>query len=180
MTVAGRDPWPALPSWWWLQPSVTDPEAPALIDAAGRVFSRRQLAAAVCSSATVLMGPGTPLAILKADLRRLRITRVVVDPWALPAGAGGWPSPLTHANLLAAAQAVGQVLALGPEDRSLAPTLLGRLEAVFQVPELEADAMTEAATQICSNRLPGTGPERLPGSGCPPVRSAKWPFAAPV
>ena len=156
--------------------------------------------------------------------------------------------PLTHANLLASAQAVADVLELGPDDRSLAamplfhihgivasllapllaggsviccqsnapvtllhqleclqptwlsavptllqgllaeldrsgapppahrlrflrssssplpPAVLDRLETVFQVPVLEAYGMTEAAHQICSNRLPGSGHGRLPGS----------------
>lgn len=156
--------------------------------------------------------------------------------------------PLTHANLLASAQAVADVLELGPDDRSLAamplfhihgivasllapllaggsviccqsnapasllnlmgnlqptwlsavptllqgllaeldrsgapppahrlrllrssssplpPAVLARLEADFQVPVLEAYGMTEAAHQICSNRLPGSGHGRLPGS----------------
>lgn len=156
--------------------------------------------------------------------------------------------PLSHANLLASAQAVADVLELGPDDRSLAamplfhihgivasllapllaggsviccqsnapasllnlmgnlqptwlsavptllqgllaeldrsgaappshrlrllrssssplpPAVLERLETVFQVPVLEAYGMTEAAHQICSNRLPGNGHGRLPGS----------------
>ena len=156
--------------------------------------------------------------------------------------------PLSHGNLLASALAVADVLALGPEDRSLAamplfhihgivasllapllaggsviccrsnapvtllhllgslqptwlsavptllqgllaeldrsgqqppahrlrllrssssplpPAVLERLEAVFQVPVLEAYGMTEAAHQICSNRLPGSGHGCLPGS----------------
>jgi oxalate---CoA ligase len=156
--------------------------------------------------------------------------------------------PLTHANLLASAQAVADVLGLGPDDRSLAamplfhihgivasllapllaggsviccqsnapttllqlldslqptwlsavptllqgllaeldrsgapppahrlrllrssssplpPAVLERLEVVFQVPVLEAYGMTEAAHQICSNRLVGSGHGRLPGS----------------
>lgn len=44
----------------------------------------------------------------------------------------------------------------------LAPALARRLEAVFGVPVIEAYGMTEAAHQICSNRLP-PGP-RFPGS----------------
>jgi len=147
--------------------------------------------------------------------------------------------PLSHANLLASARSVAEVLALGPGDRSLAamplfhihgivasllapllaggsviccrsnaphallaametlkptwlsavptllqgllaeldrthqpppahelrflrssssplpPPVLERLEAVFRVPVIEAYGMTEAAHQICSNRLPG-------------------------
>jgi len=156
--------------------------------------------------------------------------------------------PLSHANLLASARSVAEVLALGPGDRSLAamplfhihgivasllaplvaggsviccrsnaphallaameslkpswlsavptllqgilaeldrtqqpppahqlrffrssssplpPAVLERIEAVFGVPVIEAYGMTEAAHQICSNRLPNTGPGRQPGS----------------
>jgi oxalate---CoA ligase len=46
----------------------------------------------------------------------------------------------------------------------LPPPVQERLEAVFGVPVIEAYGMTEAAHQICSNRLPGTGPGRQPGS----------------
>lgn len=46
----------------------------------------------------------------------------------------------------------------------LAPALQERLQAHFGVPVLEAYGMTEAAHQICSNRLPGDGPEPRPGS----------------
>jgi acyl-CoA synthetase (AMP-forming)/AMP-acid ligase II/acyl carrier protein len=46
----------------------------------------------------------------------------------------------------------------------LPPALLERLEQVFQVPVVEAYGMTEAAHQICSNRLGSTGPSRQPGS----------------
>lgn len=46
----------------------------------------------------------------------------------------------------------------------LPPAVLTHLETVFQVPVLEAYGMTEAAHQICSNRLPGSGPGRVPGS----------------
>jgi oxalate---CoA ligase len=156
--------------------------------------------------------------------------------------------PLSHANLLASARSVAEVLALGPGDRSLAamplfhihgivasllaplvaggsviccrsnaphallaameslepswlsavptllqgllaeldrtnqstpahrlrflrssssplpPPVLERLEAVFGIPVIEAYGMTEAAHQICSNRLPGSGHDRQPGS----------------
>jgi amino acid adenylation domain-containing protein len=156
--------------------------------------------------------------------------------------------PLSHANLLASARSVAEVLALGPRDRSLAamplfhihgivasllaplvaggsviccrsnapqallaaleslkptwlsavptllqgllaeldrtqhplpphqlrflrssssplpPPVLERLEVVFRVPVIEAYGMTEAAHQICSNRLPGAGPGGQPGS----------------
>ncbi|MFM7236724.1 MAG: AMP-binding protein, partial [Cyanobium sp.] len=44
------------------------------------------------------------------------------------------------------------------------PAVLERLEAVFQVPVLEAYGMTEAAHQICSIRLPGSMLDRIPGS----------------
>jgi acyl-CoA synthetase (AMP-forming)/AMP-acid ligase II len=46
----------------------------------------------------------------------------------------------------------------------LPPAMLERLEAVFQVPVLEAYGMTEAAHQICSNRPPGMGLGRQAGS----------------
>lgn len=46
----------------------------------------------------------------------------------------------------------------------LPPAVLERLEAVFQVPVLEAYGMTEAAHQICSNRPPGIAGGRQPGS----------------
>lgn len=53
---------------------------------------------------------------------------------------------------------------LRSSSSSLPPAVLEQLEAVFQVPVLEAYGMTEAAHQICSNRLPGMGAPRLPGS----------------
>ncbi len=46
----------------------------------------------------------------------------------------------------------------------LPPAVFEQLEATFQVPVLEAYGMTEAAHQICCNRLPGTGTPRKPGS----------------
>jgi acyl-CoA synthetase (AMP-forming)/AMP-acid ligase II len=46
----------------------------------------------------------------------------------------------------------------------LPPAVFEQLEATFQVPVLEAYGMTEAAHQICSNRLPGMGTPRRPGS----------------
>jgi len=46
----------------------------------------------------------------------------------------------------------------------LPPPVLKRLEEVFAVPVIEAYGMTEAAHQICSNHLPGSGPGGLPGS----------------
>jgi acyl-CoA synthetase (AMP-forming)/AMP-acid ligase II len=46
----------------------------------------------------------------------------------------------------------------------LPPVLQQRLEEHFGVPVLEAYGMTEAAHQICSNRLPGDGPTPLQGS----------------
>ncbi len=46
----------------------------------------------------------------------------------------------------------------------LPPLVLERLEEVFQVPVIEAYGMTEAAHQICSNRVGSSGPARLPGS----------------
>lgn len=49
----------------------------------------------------------------------------------------------------------------------LPPALLERLETVFQVPVLEAYGMTEAAHQICSNRLPGMGHRRSGSVGLP-------------
>ncbi|WP_231597381.1 AMP-binding protein [Synechococcus sp. CBW1004] len=51
----------------------------------------------------------------------------------------------------------------------LSPVLQQRLEHHFGVPVLEAYGMTEAAHQICSNRLPGEGPTPLPGSVGPAV-----------
>lgn len=39
-----------------------------------------------------------------------------------------------------------------------------RVETVFGVPVLEVYGMTEASSQVCSTRLPGEGPQRLPGS----------------
>ncbi|MEB3201125.1 MAG: AMP-binding protein [Synechococcaceae cyanobacterium] len=51
----------------------------------------------------------------------------------------------------------------------LPPPVLARLEAVFGVPVLEAYGMTEAAHQICSNRPPGSGAGRQPGSVGPPA-----------
>jgi len=46
----------------------------------------------------------------------------------------------------------------------LPPPVLERLELAFGVPVIEAYGMTEAAHQICSNRLPGSGSGRQPGS----------------
>jgi acyl-CoA synthetase (AMP-forming)/AMP-acid ligase II len=47
---------------------------------------------------------------------------------------------------------------------ALPPVLLQRLEGHFGVPVLEVYGMTEAASQICSNRFPGDGPAPLPSS----------------
>jgi acyl-CoA synthetase (AMP-forming)/AMP-acid ligase II/acyl carrier protein len=251
------------------------------------------LLAGMAVAALAPLVPSSPLGIVLDDLRRLRVTHVLVDgdppaavveaaqelglpllhldPLArsaepaarltVPAAAdlalllqtSGTTSrpkvvPLSHANLLASARSVAEVLALGPGDRSLAamplfhihgivasllaplvsggsviccgsnaphallaamenlepswlsavptllqgllaelerthqpppahqlrflrssssplpPPVLERLEAVFGVPVLEAYGMTEAAHQICSNRLPGAGAGRQPGS----------------
>ena len=218
----------------------------------------------------VLVDAEPPAAILEAAAQ-LKLPVLPFDPLGLPepgAPPGPLPQPsdlalllqtsgttsrpkvvpLTHANLLASAQAVADVLGLGPEDRSLAamplfhihgivasllapllaggnviccrsnapptllhlleslqptwlsavptllqgllaeidrrgamlpahrlrllrsssspvpPAVLARLEAVFQVPVLEAYGMTEAAHQICSNRLPSSSHGPLPGS----------------
>ncbi|KAK9835497.1 hypothetical protein WJX74_001632 [Apatococcus lobatus] len=46
---------------------------------------------------------------------------------------------------------------------ALAPALLSRLESTYNVPVLEAYAMTEASHQMCSNPLPANG-KRKPGS----------------
>lgn len=51
---------------------------------------------------------------------------------------------------------------LRSSSASLAPALAQRLEEVFGVPVIEAYGMTEAAHQICSNRLPPA--RRTPGS----------------
>jgi acyl-CoA synthetase (AMP-forming)/AMP-acid ligase II/acyl carrier protein len=53
---------------------------------------------------------------------------------------------------------------LRTSSSALPPVLKRRLEEHFEVPVLEAYGMTEAAHQICSNRLPGGGPPALPGS----------------
>ena len=50
----------------------------------------------------------------------------------------------------------------------LAPRLFDRLEAHLQVPVIEGYGMTEAYW-ICSNRLPGSGYSRKPGSVGPPA-----------
>ncbi|MEB3360952.1 MAG: non-ribosomal peptide synthetase [Synechococcaceae cyanobacterium] len=57
-----------------------------------------------------------------------------------------------------------QLRLLRSSSSPLPPAVLQRLEAVFRVPVIEAYGMTEAAHQICSNRLPGAGPTRQPGS----------------
>lgn len=218
----------------------------------------------------VLVDAEPPAAILQAAAQ-LTLPVLPFDPFVLPdpgSNLGPFPQPsdlalllqtsgttsrpkvvpLTHGNLLASAQAVADVLGLGPYDRSLAamplfhihgivasllaplltggsviccqsnasatllhllgslqptwlsavptllqgllaeldhsgapppahrlrlvrssssplpPAVLERLEAVFQVPVLEAYGMTEAAHQICSNRMPGSGHGRLAGS----------------
>ena len=218
----------------------------------------------------VLVDAEPPAAILEVAAQ-LKLPVLPFDPFGLPdpeANPGPPPQPsdlalllqtsgttsrpkvvpLTHANLLASAQAVANDLGLGPDDRSLAamplfhihgivasllatllaggsviccqsnapstllhlldslqptwlsavptllqgllaeldrsgapppahrlrllrssssplpPAVLERLETVFLVPVLEAYGMTEAAHQICSNRLPGNGHGRLPGS----------------
>lgn len=251
------------------------------------------LLAGMAVAAVAPLVPSSPLGIVLDDLRRLRVTHVLVDGDPPPAvleaaqelglpllhldplassaepaarltapaatdlalllqtsGTTSRPKvvPLSHANLLASARSVAEVLALGPGDRSLAamplfhihgivasllapllaggsviccrsnaphallaamesleptwlsavptllqgllaelerthqpspphqlrflrssssplpPPVLERLEAVFGVPVIEAYGMTEAAHQICSNRLPGSGPGRQPGS----------------
>ena len=56
-----------------------------------------------------------------------------------------------------------QLRFLRSSSSPLPPPVLERLEAVFGVPVIEAYGMTEAY-QICSNRLPGSGSGRQPGS----------------
>lgn len=46
----------------------------------------------------------------------------------------------------------------------LAPAARLRLETVFRVPVIEVYGMTEASSQVCSGRLPGSGVEFRPGS----------------
>lgn len=58
---------------------------------------------------------------------------------------------------------VHQLRFLRSSSSPLPPVVLDRLEAVFGVPVLEAYGMTEAAHQICSNHLPGSGAGRRPG-----------------
>lgn len=58
---------------------------------------------------------------------------------------------------------------LRSSSSSMPSALLQRLEAHFRVPVIEAYGMTEAASQVCSNSLPGLGPDRQPGSVGPPA-----------
>ena len=264
----------------------------ALVMAPGPAMAASLLGAMGVAAVAPLV-PTSPVRRLLEDLKRLRVTHVLVDeqppaellevaaqmglpviplhPFELPecgpdpgdpplasdlalllqtSGTTSRPKvvPLNHANLLASAHSVAEVLALGPGDRSLAamplfhihgivasllapllaggsviccrsnapaallaamktlqptwlsavptllqgllaeldrthqtppahhlrllrssssplpPPVLERLEAMFRVPVIEAYGMTEAAHQICSNRLPGSGPGRQPGS----------------
>ena len=264
----------------------------ALVMAPGPAMAMSLLGGMAVAAMAPLV-PSCPAEVFQEDLRRLRVTQVLVDDDPPPAlleaahrqglpvwrvnpfdlqdaevssfphpnpddlalllqtsGTTSQPKvvPLSHANLLASASAVVEVLALGPGDRSLAamplfhihgivasllapllaggsviccrsnapdallkavadlqptwlsavptllqgllaelrrhgnvapthrlrllrssssplpPAVLEQLEAAFQVPVLEAYGMTEAAHQICSNRLPGMGAPRLPGS----------------
>jgi oxalate---CoA ligase len=210
---------------------------PAVLEAAqelGLPLLHLDPLASVAEPATLLTAPAaTDLALLLQTSGTTSRPKVV---------------PLSHANLLASARSVAEVLALGPGDRSLAamplfhihgivasllaplvaggsviccrsnaphallaameslepswlsavptllqgllaeldrtnqstpahrlrflrssssplpPPVLERLEAVFGIPVIEAYGMTEAAHQICSNRLPGSGHDRQPGS----------------
>jgi amino acid adenylation domain-containing protein len=79
-------------------------------------------------------------------------------------------SPTLLLGLLEAAERSGmqspphQLRVLRSVTMPLAPTLRTRLEAVFRVPVLEVYGMTEAASQVCSSRLPASGVDRRPGT----------------
>jgi len=68
--------------------------------------------------------------------------------------------PTMHQEILARAEAQREIVArrrlrfIRSCSASLAPTLLGTLETVFQAPVLESYGMTEAAHQMTSNPLP--------------------------
>ena len=76
--------------------------------------------------------------------------------------------PTLLQGLLAASERHGprrhRLRLLRSSSSSMPPALLERLEAHFGVPVIEAYGMTEAASQVCSNSLPGRGPDRKPGS----------------
>jgi acyl-CoA synthetase (AMP-forming)/AMP-acid ligase II len=71
---------------------------------------------------------------------------------------------LTELDRRGASPPAHQLRLLRSSSSPLPPAVLKRLEALFEVPVLEAYGMTEAAHQICSNRLPGSGHGRIPGS----------------
>lgn len=76
--------------------------------------------------------------------------------------------PTLLQGLLAASERRGPVRhrlrLLRSSSSPMPPALFERLEAHFGVPVIEAYGMTEAASQVCSNSLPGRGPDRKPGS----------------
>ncbi len=81
------------------------------------------------------------------------------------------------------AESTHQLRFLRSSSSPLPPVLLQRLEEHFRVPVLEAYGMTEAAHQICSNRLPGDGPTPVPGSVGPaagPELAVLGPERAPL
>lgn len=116
----------------------------------------------VGSLLTPLVAGGGVIVCDGADPDRLvRILEDLEPTWinAVPA--------LLH-GMLAASERRGpgrhvlRVLRSSSASMSLAD--LDRIEAHFGVPVVEAYGMTEAASQVCSNALPGLGPERRPGS----------------
>jgi oxalate---CoA ligase len=113
---------------------------------------------------------------LMARLHGLQPTWVSAVPTLLPA-------------LLNASQGQREVGAthrlrfLRSSSSPLSPLLQQRLEDHFGVPVLEAYGMTEAAHEICWNRLPGDGPTPVPvcvGSAAGPEQAVLGPARAPL
>lgn len=113
------------------------------------------LLAPLLSGGTVVCAESRPGAELLGLLRQHRITWLSAVPTLLQglAGAGGTEAA-PEENL--------SLRFLRSSSAPLAPVLARRLEARFGVPVIEAYGMTEAAHQICSNRLPPA--HRHPGS----------------
>ena len=116
------------------------------------------LAPLVASGSVVCCRSNAPHALLAA-LESLKPTWFSAVPTLLQ-------GLLAELDRNGAAPPPHQLRLLRSSSSPLPPAVLEKLETVFQVPVLEAYGMTEAAHQICSNRLPGSGPGsgRWPGS----------------
>jgi len=116
----------------------------------------------VGSLLTPLAAGGSVIVCDRADPDRLTALLEDLEPTWLTA------VPTLLQGLLAATERRGaprhRLRLLRSSSSSMAPALLHRLETHFGVPVIEAYGMTEAASQVCSNSLPGCGPDRKPGS----------------